>query len=126
MRAIDFSSNNLSGLVPIVLFMLAPLQSLNLSHNQLTGMIPQDMNNLVLLKSLDLSSNLFLKQISHVTSNLSFLRELNLSCNNFKGKIPSGIQLQKFQNLSYMKNLNPCKSSLTRICPQDEEPPNEK
>ncbi|MED6120080.1 hypothetical protein PIB30_017526 [Stylosanthes scabra] len=124
-RVVDLSSNNLSGSVPSELFMLTGLQSLNLSRNQLMGKIPQDIGNLTLLESLDLSSNLFSGQIPQSMSALTFLGALNLSCNNFEGKIPSGTQLQGFTNLSYMGNSKLCGPPLTKVCPQDEKPPNE-
>ncbi|XLS69970.1 hypothetical protein HN51_026835 [Arachis hypogaea] len=59
-------------------------------------------------------------------SSLSFLKDLNLSYNSFESKIPSRTQLQEFQNFSYMKNLNLCEPSLTRICSHDEKLPNKK
>ncbi|MED6151776.1 hypothetical protein PIB30_085677 [Stylosanthes scabra] len=58
-------------------------------------------------------------------SALTFLGVLNLSHNNFKGKIPSGTQLQGFANLSYVGNPKLYGPPLTKICPQDEKPPNE-
>ncbi|XLR48205.1 hypothetical protein S83_032865, partial [Arachis hypogaea] len=44
--AINFSCNNLSGSIPIELFMLTALEYLYLSHNQLMGMISHDIDNL--------------------------------------------------------------------------------
>ncbi|XLS69975.1 hypothetical protein HN51_026840 [Arachis hypogaea] len=126
MRAIDLSSNNLSGLVSSELFVFIGLQSLNLSHNQFMRVILQDIGNLAQLESLDLSNNLFSRQNPQSMFGLSFLGDLNLSCNNFEGKISSETQLQGFSNLSYMGNPKLYGPPLTKICPQDEKPPNKK
>lgn len=120
MNSIDLSSNNLSGSVPLEIYMLTGLQSLNLSHNHLTGTLPNDIGSLEQLESLDLSSNNFSGEIPQSMSNLHFLAVLNLSFNNFMGKIPAGTQICS-SNLSYMHNPDLCGSPLTKICPQDEE-----
>ncbi|CAJ1976986.1 unnamed protein product [Sphenostylis stenocarpa] len=123
MKAIDLSSNNLSGNVPLQIYMLTGLQSLNLSHNQLMGTIPEEIGNLEQLESIDLSSNNFSGEIPQSMSALHFLAVLNLSFNNFAGKIPAGTQLGS-TNLSYIDNPDLCGPPLTKICPQDEKPPN--
>ncbi|KAH1147558.1 hypothetical protein GYH30_042621 [Glycine max] len=46
MNIFDLSSNNLSGTVPLEMYMLTGLKSLNLSHNHLMGTIPQEGPNL--------------------------------------------------------------------------------
>ncbi|KAG4949364.1 hypothetical protein JHK86_042603 [Glycine max] len=45
MNIFDLSSNNLSGTVPLEMYMLTGLKSLNLSHNHLMGTIPQEVGN---------------------------------------------------------------------------------
>ncbi|XP_061343771.1 receptor-like protein EIX2 [Gastrolobium bilobum] len=122
MYAIDLSSNNLSGTVPLEIFMLTRLQSMNLSHNRLIGTIKNEIGNLKQLECLDLSNNRLSRQIPQFLSGLSFLGDLNLSFNNFMGKIPSGTQLQGFTNLSYMGNNELCGPPLTQICPQNKKP----
>ncbi|XP_027362919.1 receptor-like protein EIX1 [Abrus precatorius] len=121
MNLIDLSSNNLSGSVPIEMYMLTGLQSLNLSHNQLVGTIPEEIGNLKRLESIDLSNNHFSGEIPQSMSNLHFVGVLNLSFNNFMGKIPSGTQLGS-TNLSYIANPDLCGPPLTKICLQDEKP----
>ena len=56
-RMIDVSSNNLSGSIPVEIFSLSGLQSLNLSHNHLMGMILVEIGGMEYLESLDLSRN---------------------------------------------------------------------
>ncbi|KAL2324531.1 hypothetical protein Fmac_023589 [Flemingia macrophylla] len=118
---IDLSSNSLSGTVPLEIFMLTRLQSMNLSHNQLVGTIPEEIGNMKQLECIDLSSNRLWGEIPQSMSALSFLGVLNLSFNNFMGKIPSGTQLQSFTNLSYEGNHQLCGPPLSKFCPKDEE-----
>ncbi|WVY96971.1 hypothetical protein V8G54_029125 [Vigna mungo] len=125
MNAIDLSSNNLSGSVPLGIYMLTGLQSLNLSHNQLIGTIPNEIGKLQQLESIDLSSNNLSGEIPQSMSALHFLGVLNLSFNNFMGKIPAGTQLGS-TNLSYIHNPDLCGPPLTKICPPDEHPNNKK
>ncbi|KAL2324599.1 hypothetical protein Fmac_023657 [Flemingia macrophylla] len=63
MNAIDLSSNNLSGNVPLEMYMLTGLQSLNLSHNQLMGTIPQEIGNML---ELELNDH---RRCSHMIAN---------------------------------------------------------
>ncbi|KAL2324595.1 hypothetical protein Fmac_023653 [Flemingia macrophylla] len=120
MNVIDLSSNNLSGSVPVEMYMLTGLQSLNLSHNQFTGTIPQEIGNLKSLESIDLSRNNFSGEIPECMAALDYLEVLNLSFNNFVGKIPLGTQLG-FTNLSYISNPELCGAPLTKTCSQDEK-----
>ncbi|CAJ1967707.1 unnamed protein product [Sphenostylis stenocarpa] len=125
MNVIDVSSNNLSGNVPLEMYMLTGLQSLNLSHNMLSGTIPQEIGNLEQLESIDLSRNFFSGEIPQSMSSLHYLEVLNLSFNDFMGKIPSGTQLGS-SNLSYIGNSGLCGPPLSKICPEDEKSHNTK
>ncbi|XP_058745701.1 receptor-like protein EIX2 [Vicia villosa] len=122
MRVIDFSNNHLSGRIPLEVFSLTALQSLNLSQNQLIGNIPEEIGNMKALESLDFSNNTLSGEIPQTMSSLSFLEVLNLSFNNFQGQIPLGTQLQGFSNLSYIGNPQLCGTPLIEKCNNNEAP----
>jgi len=121
MTLIDMSSNNLFGIVPLQMFSLVGLCSLNLSHNKLIGKIPYEIGNMRSLESLHLSANQFWGEIPQSLANLFFLEVLNLSFNNFNGKVPPGTQLQGFDAVSYIGNPDLCGPPLPKICWQDGE-----
>ncbi|WJX37810.1 hypothetical protein P8452_25538 [Trifolium repens] len=83
-RTIDLSANNLSGKVPLELFHLVQVQTLNLSHNNFIGTIPKSIGgNLSSLEYLDIGQNNFSGQISEKTfSKLSNLDSLYLIGSN--------------------------------------------
>ncbi|GKV51789.1 hypothetical protein SLEP1_g58414 [Rubroshorea leprosula] len=103
-KAMDFSSNNLSGEIPSEITYLQGLQSLNLSHNLFTGRIPRNIGNMRMLESVDFSGNELSGSIPESMSSLTFLGYLNLSNNQLTGQIPSGTQLQSFSASSYAGN----------------------
>jgi Leucine-rich repeat (LRR) protein len=119
MHIIDLSNNHLSGRIPLEVFRLIALQSLNLSQNQLTGTIMKEIGNMKALESLDFSNNTLSGEIPQTMSALSFLEVLNLSFNNLKGQIPLGTQLQSFTSLSYMGNPQLCGTPLIEKCKLD-------
>ncbi|KAJ1382598.1 Leucine-rich repeat [Sesbania bispinosa] len=118
-RTIDFSSNNLSGEIPLEIFKLVKVQTLNLSHNHLTGSIPETIGDMKSMESLDLSNNELYGEVPQSMTVLSFLNYLNLSCNSFYGKIPLGTQLQSFDASSYLGNLDLCGAPLTKNCSEE-------
>jgi len=122
MHVVDLSNNHLSGRIPLELFRLTALESLNLSQNQFMGTIPKEIGNMKQLESLDLSNNTLSGEIPQTMSSLSFLEVLNLSFNNLKGQIPLGTQLQSFTPLSYMGNPELCGTPLIEKCKHNEAP----
>ncbi|GAU51301.1 hypothetical protein TSUD_131450 [Trifolium subterraneum] len=119
---IDLSANNLSGEVPLELFQLVQLQSLNLSHNNFIGTIPNMIGGMKYMESLDLSNNKFSGEIPQSMSLLTFLGNLNLSCNNFDGKIPIGTQLRGFDASSYIGNPKLCGAPLNNCSTEEDNP----
>jgi hypothetical protein len=121
-RTIDLSANNLSGKVPLEIFLLVQVQTLNLSHNNFIGTIPKSIGGMKSMESLDLSNNKFRGEIPQSMSLLNFLGYLNLSCNNFDGKIPIGTQLQSFNASSYIGNPKLCGAPLKNCTTKEENP----
>ncbi|KAM5586942.1 hypothetical protein ABKV19_005734, partial [Rosa sericea] len=119
-NSIDFSSNNLEGVIPEEISSLIALGTLNLSRNQLSGNIPSKIGNLRWLETLDLSQNHLSGQIPQSFSSLTSLAHLNLSFNNLSGRIPSGNQLQTLDDSSiYKGNPSLCGFPLLTVCPGD-------
>ncbi|KAM5585414.1 hypothetical protein ABKV19_004688 [Rosa sericea] len=122
-KSIDFSSNNLGGVIPEGISSLIALGTLNLSRNQLSGNIPSKIGNLRWLETLDLSHNHLSGQIPQSLSSLTSLSHLNLSYNSLAGRIPTSTQLQTLNDSSiYMGNPYLCGSPLLTKCPGDSTP----
>jgi hypothetical protein len=123
-RTIDLSANNLSGKVPLEIFLLVQVQTLNLSHNNFIGTIPKTIGDMKNVESLDLSNNKLYGEIPQSMALLNFLGYLNLSCNNFHGKIPIGTQLQSFDASSFIGNPKLCGAPLNNCTTEEENPKN--
>nr|XP_011463630.1 PREDICTED: leucine-rich repeat receptor-like serine/threonine-protein kinase BAM2 [Fragaria vesca subsp. vesca] len=96
LKSIDFSSNRLTGEIPVEITHLLGLISLNLAGNYLTGTISPEIGKLQSLQSLDLSRNQISGSIPPSLLKIYGLGYLNLSYNNLFGKIPIGTQLQNY------------------------------
>ncbi|GJY54243.1 leucine-rich repeat protein [Tanacetum coccineum] len=141
LRTMQFSSNQLSGVVPSsILSQSSTLSWLNLNDNQFIGELPQELGNLRELQILDLGDNRQLGKMkalnsldilrNQVTANpipfnielLNFLSHLNLSHNNLCGQIPTGSQLQTLMDPSiYVGNRDLCGAPLPKNCSNNED-----
>ncbi|XWS64746.1 hypothetical protein CRYUN_Cryun05aG0030000 [Craigia yunnanensis] len=88
---LDLSNNYISPSVPMWIFSLHSLVSLDLSGNVFEGLIPNSFQNMSSLKVLDLSINSFNSSIPGWLYSLNNLEVLSLRGNFLQGKIPSAI-----------------------------------
>ena len=103
-RALDLSSNNLSGHLPEELSELTRLRSLDLRWNKLSGPLP-DLSDLWRLKRLLLTDNQFSGTIPSWIGTIRDLVRLDLSHNQFAGSIPSALaSLQNLRSLAIHHN----------------------
>ncbi|XP_049396437.1 receptor-like protein 9DC3 [Solanum stenotomum] len=131
LKLLDFSSNSLTGPIPLIFERHIPsiigdlvgLRTLNLSHNHLEGHIPASLHQLSVLESLDLSSNKISREILQQLASLTFLVVLNLSHNHLVGCIPKGKQFDTFENSSYQGNDGLRGLPLSKDCGGDEGVP---
>lgn len=86
----EFRWNELSGLLPTELGLLAQLEKLDLSYNNFEGGLPQELNTLANLKELELSRARRggLGEKLPALDGLSSLEILGLAYNDFQGSIP--------------------------------------
>ena len=91
LTSIDFSNNNLSGEIPVPITKLRGLTALDLSNNSLTGEIPVRFRILSNLRTLDLSSNMLTGSIPSHLGALTNLTSLKISNNLLSGSIPNRI-----------------------------------
>ncbi|CAA0827450.1 Leucine-rich repeat protein kinase family protein [Striga hermonthica] len=137
LRVLSFKQNSLIGQIP-QLSGLANLKSLFLNNNMFSGRIPVTLSHLHRLKVIVLSSNritgpiplpfvglnrlyvLYL-QDNQLTGlippfNQSSLRFLNVSDNRLLGNIPTTQALTKFNESSFVGNLDLCGRQIRRPC----------
>ncbi|KAG5253455.1 Cf-4/9 disease resistance family protein [Salix suchowensis] len=121
LTAIDLSSNDFEGEIPVVLGDLKALHLLNLSNNFLNGGIPPSLSNLKELEALDLSQNKLSGNIPVQLSQLNFLEVFNVSHNFLSGPIPQGNQFDTFDNTSFDANSGLCRKPLSGKCRDGED-----
>ncbi|KAL5547498.1 hypothetical protein UlMin_002729 [Ulmus minor] len=90
LQTLDLSNNKITTL-PSDLWSLDSLKALNLSSNQISGSLPSNIGNFGLLESFDVSNNNFSGEIPDSISSLVSLRVLKLDRNGFEQSIPTGI-----------------------------------
>ncbi|KAH9714615.1 protein kinase domain-containing protein [Citrus sinensis] len=114
---IDFSMNNFSGVIPTKIGGLKNLEYLFLGYNRLQGSIPDSFGDLTSLKSLNLSNNNLSGTIPASLEKLSYLENLNLSFNKLEGEIPRGGSFGKFSAESFKGNELLCGSPNLQVPP---------
>ncbi|KAF8688216.1 hypothetical protein HU200_042339 [Digitaria exilis] len=122
-KTLDFSDNNLTGVIPQEIDQLKSLEKLNFSFNSLSGEIPQQLSSLTNLQQLDLSSNHLTGAIPLALNNLHFLSQFNVSHNDLEGTIPIGGQLSTFPSSSFDGNPKLCGIMVDKLCGSAEAPP---
>jgi len=85
--ALDLSSRNLTGSLPVEIGTFFKIQSLKLNGNQISGKIPEELGNLTTLKVLHLNNNNLTEMIPPELYLLENLEDLDLSSNNLNGAI---------------------------------------
>ncbi|KAL1360948.1 hypothetical protein HN51_006318 [Arachis hypogaea] len=117
LRSIDFSSNRLTGEIPVEMMSLIGLVSLNLSRNLFSGHIPPAIGQLKSIDFLDLSRNHLSGTIPSQLAQIDRLSVLDLSYNDLSGEIPLGTQLQTRDASAYAGNPKLCGAPLNNTCP---------
>jgi len=84
-----FSHEKINGTIPVEIFEIASLASLQLPDNSLTGSLPTDLGQLGMMKNLQLGENALTGSIPSSVGLLRSLEELRLHENMFTGPVPS-------------------------------------
>ncbi|KAJ4718184.1 Receptor-like protein kinase [Melia azedarach] len=103
-QLMDLSKNLFSGVLPTTISGLKDLQFLSLGYNRLKGPIPETFGKLISLDYLDLSNNNLSEVIPKSMEKLLYLKYLNLSFNRLEGEIPRGGPFGNFTAKSFMGN----------------------
>jgi hypothetical protein len=111
LKSLYLDSNRLSGPIPPEIEKLGQLQLARLGGNRFSS-LPIELFNLKKLITLELWGNNLAGQIPDEISNLSSLQELNLSFNDFSGDIPAGLG-----ELVFLHNLNLSHNQLSGSIP---------
>ncbi|XAR50726.1 Non-specific serine/threonine protein kinase [Bertholletia excelsa] len=108
--AIDLSSNYLSGTIPSQLGSCIALEQLNLSNNALEGPLPISVGRLPYLKDLDVSFNRLTGEIPESLEGSSTLKHVNFSFNSFSGNVSNEGAFSSLSIESFLGNKGLCGS----------------
>ncbi|KAH9605724.1 hypothetical protein KSS87_002821 [Heliosperma pusillum] len=124
LRTLNLESNYLVGQLPENIGDLSNLSVINLNRNRFDGEIPRSIGDISSLVLLDLSLNNFSGEIPDILSDLLSLSSLNVSYNNLSGQVPVGLS-QKFNESSFIGNIQLCGFSPSTPCPPQAPSPSQ-
>ncbi|KAL6568784.1 hypothetical protein OROHE_003525 [Orobanche hederae] len=114
LKSLFLNNNNFSGRIPVGLSLLHRLKVVVLSGNTISGPIPLSFVGLSRLYVLYLQDNQLTGAIPPF--NQSSLRFFNVSNNGLSGKIPVTSALIKFNESSFIADINLCGEQIHRPC----------
>ncbi|KAL0884557.1 hypothetical protein Bca101_008538 [Brassica carinata] len=109
-------NNQLSGEIPVEVWDLKYIITLNFSSNRFIGSIPESISNLKNLESLDLSYNKLHGNLPPQLADLNNLGYFDVSFNNLTGEIPFKAHLVTFDEKSYRGNPHLCGPPTNKSC----------
>nr|XP_051208312.1 probable LRR receptor-like serine/threonine-protein kinase At3g47570 [Lolium perenne] len=109
---LTISNNNLHGSVPMEIFRIPSINSIDLSFNNLVGQLSTEIGNAKQLLLLGLSSNKLSGDIPSTLGDCESLEVVELDSNSFSGSIPTTLA-----NITNLRFLNLSTNNLTRSIP---------
>jgi len=95
LRTLDLKENSLSGTLPSTLTMLSDLEYLDLSRNDFRGGLMENFGDLSSLRSFRAEKNSFTGTLPKSLGNLVLLKNLKLDSNGFWGSVPEEVSSMK-------------------------------
>ena len=96
--SLGLNANNLTGSFPVtILAQLPNLRNIDFSENNLTGVIPPEIGNLTSLQNLDVAVNQLSGTLPPQLGQITSLQRINFSSNRLTGPIP--VELRALRNL---------------------------
>ncbi|XP_073130605.1 inactive leucine-rich repeat receptor-like serine/threonine-protein kinase At1g60630 [Henckelia pumila] len=114
LKSLFLNDNKFSGGIPANLALLRHLKTIDVSGNGLSGQIPRSLVDLPRLYMLYLQDNQLTGDVPAFDQNS--LRFFNVSNNALAGEIPKTPSLLKFNNSSFIGNINLCGQQIGKPC----------